>query len=808
MRVSLEWLREYVDIEMTPAELADALTLSGTAVDRVHTLGGGVTGVVVAQVVDVKPHPGADNLMLAVVDDGTSTREVVCGAPNLRPGMKSPLANVGATLPAVMDKPLKKAQIRGVESDGMLLAADELGIGDDHAGIIELSPDAAPGTDVHEVLPLEDVVFELEITPNRPDCMSVIGVAREVAALTGAKLRMPPAQMAEEGPDVRELATIRIEDPEGCPRYTARVVEGVRIGPSPAWMQRRLTSAGLRPISNIVDVTNYVLLETGQPLHAFDLDALAERTIVVRKAGRGEPMRTLDGVDRQLDERCVVIADAKIPVALAGVMGGEDSEVTERSTNILIESAHFDPTSILLTSKRLGLRSEASGRFERGVDPDGTSFAAARAARLMVELAGGKAAGGEIDVYPTVIEPHRVQFRPGQANRLLGIELTPEHMTQILESLGARVESGDILTVTAPSFRRDLEREVDLVEEIARVYGYDKIPSTLPSGGGAAAGLNRVQGLERDLRAGLMGQGLSQVITYSFMRPSDLDLLKLSGDDDRRRTVSLLNPLAETGEVLRTLLVPGMLRVASGNLNRGNRDLALFETGRAYLARSEDELPDEVETLAILMCGSSCPPSWADPERATDFFDLKGIIEDVVAGLGATGLDFAPAPEPFLSPGRAAAVMLNGRKAGYLGQLHPSVAAAFDLECDVYLAEIELARLLGAVEPRVFGPVGRFPNVKVDIAVIVDEGMLARKVESVIRAQGGSHLKSVRLFDVYQGLQVGAGKKSLAYALEYGSPEGTLTDEQAHGEMDRLIEALRSELGASIRGREREGDVS
>lgn len=806
MRVSLEWLKDYVDIEMSPAELADALSMSGTAVDRVLTLGGGVAEVIVAEVLEVKPHPAADTLRIAVVNDGATVREIVCGAPNLAAGMKSPLALEGATLPALSEEPVKKARIRGVESDGMLVSAAELGISEDHTGILELAREAVVGSDVHGVLPLEDIVLELEVTPNRPDCMCVVGVAREVAALTGAPLRMPPIELEETGPDAKGLARVIIEDPEGCPRYTARVVMGALTAPSPAWMQRRLTAAGLRPISNVVDVTNYVLLEVGQPLHAFDLELLGEHTIVVRRARRAEQIRTLDGVDRQLDDQSLVIADAKDPVALAGVIGGQDSEVTPSSTNILIESAHFDPTSILLTSKRLGVRTEASARFERGVDPSGTSFAAARAARLMAELAGGKVASGEIDVYPKVIEPVTLDLRPERTNAVLGISLEAGRMASILESLGARVETGVRLTVTVPTYRRDLEREIDLIEEVARIHGYDRIPSTVPRGGGFSSGLTADQRLAHRLSGALVSQGLSQVVNYAFMRPGDLDLLRLVPGDRRRSLVMLLNPLAETGEAMRSTMLPGMLRTAASNVNRGNRDLALFESGRAFISQGETELPHETDTHALLLVGDYFPGGWSEPARPADFFDMKGIVENLSSRARAVGLIFEVSDEPFLAPGRAASVMVGGRKAGYIGQLHPAVASAFDLEGEFYVAEIESEALLSASKPGVYAPVGRFPNVKVDIAVVVAESLEAKAVEDIIRSSGGDLLRSVRLFDLYRGPQVGEGNKSLAYALEFGSPESTLTDEQAHAELDRVIEALHRELGASIRGRKREGD--
>jgi len=720
--------------------------------------------------------------------------------------MKSPLATVGATLPAVSPKPLKRARIRGVESDGMLLAADELGIGEDHTGIIELPADSPLGADVHDLLPLEDVVFDLEITPNRPDCMSMIGVAREVAAVIGGTLRMPPADLREEGLPAVDLAKVVVRDAKGCPRYSARVVSGVEIAASPLWMQRRLTAAGLRPISNVVDVTNYVLLETGQPLHAFDLDVLGGRTIIVRKATPGETMNTLDGVKRELDVSCVVIADDREPVALAGIMGGEDSEVTDRSRNILIESAHFDPVSILLTSKRLGLRTEASGRFERGVDPDGTLYAAARAARLIQETAGGAIAPGEIDVYPVVIEPHAVHLRPDRANKLLGTEIPAEEMARTLRRLGAEVRPGEVLEVKAPSFRRDLEREIDLVEEVARVHGYGRIPATLPAGGGVDAGRSLPQSRGRDLVECLLGLGLCQVVTYSFMRAGDLDLLGLGPADGRRQAVRLLNPLAETGDVLRTMLLPGVLRVAAANVNRDNRDLALFETGRVFMCSDDGGLPEETETLGLLLHGSPYLPAWSRQGRDYDFFDLKGMVESLAGALGVCGLGFEPAEDAFLAPGQAAAVTIAGDQAGYVGRVHPGVAGAFGLEGDVFAGELSISRLIGSIPEKVYVPVGRFPSVKVDIAVVVDERTPASAVTEVVRSRGGADLRSARLFDVYRGPQAGEGRKSLAYALEYGSGAGTLTDEMAHAQMEGLIKALRDEFGASIRGRESEGE--
>jgi len=804
LRVSLEWLADYIDVDLPPEELAEILSMSGTSVERVHSIGKGSRGVVVGRVVDVRPHPLADSLRVAMVEDGSVVREIVCGAPNLREGMKTALAIPGARLPAISDKELRSATIRGVESDGMMCSGAELGISEDAGGILELGDEAPVGQMLNEILPMEDTVLELEITPNRPDCMSMVGIAREVAALTGAAIRMPRVEIYDPGEPVEDLVQVMIYDADECPRYTACVVSGVKVAPSPSWMQRRLLAAGLRPINNLVDVTNYVLLELGQPLHAFDLDLISRNTIVVRSAHQGEQITTLDGVDRQLDSRSLVIADAGKAVALAGIMGGEDTVVTERTVNVLIESACFEPTSILRTSKRLGLRSEASSRFEKGTDPGGTRKAARRAASLLFELAGGTVALGEVDVYPKPIMPVTVELRPARVNELLGTDVSRVDMAEILERLEMGVTgSGETFRVDVPTFRRDLEREVDLIEEIARIYGYGRIAASLPPGGGLDAGLTRGQRLDRSLVEVLVAQGLLETLTYSFMRSSDLDLLRAPGEDRLRDTVKLMNPLAETGEVMRTSILPGLLRVAANNINRGNRDLALFEFGRVFFARSPRELPLEVESVCILLCGQSGTLHWGSDEGPVDFYDLKGLVENLAAYLKIEEVGFEAVDRPHLAPGRGAIVTAGDAGAGYVGQLHPHVAEAFDVGVETYIAELDVGRLReSAGSAAGYRQVGRFPTVKVDIALVVDENLEGRRVEEVIKRQGGALMQSLRLFDVYRGPQVPEGKKSLAYALEFGSRERTLTDEEAHGVLGDIVESLEGALGVTLRGRE------
>ena len=803
MRVSLQWLEEYVNIGVSPVELAELLSMSGTSVDRVIEEGKGLAGIVVGQVTEVLPHPNADNLRIAIVDDGSTTRKVVCGAPNLEEGIKYALALPDARLPAISDKPLHSATIRGVKSEGMLVSGAEMGVNEDSSGIFELGRDAPVGVDINKVLSLEDVIFDLEITPNRPDCMSMVGIAREVAALTGESLHLPSIEVCEKGPPIDEMVKVLINDPKECPRYTARAIKGAKVIPSPLWMQRRLLAAGARPINNVVDVTNYVLLELGQPLHAFDLNLLGENTIVVRLAHHGELITTLDGVDRQLDDRSLVIADMRRPVALAGVMGGEDSEVSDRTTNILIESAYFEPTSVMRTSKRLGLRTEASSRFERGTDPEGTRYAADRAAQLMADLTGGVVASGDADVYTSPVLPVSIDLRPERVNRLLGTQINRDEIVEILKKLEMEIEENEVLEVKVPSFRRDLDREIDLIEEIARIHGYWGIPAAMPAGGGIDAGLSARQRLENRVVGGLSAQGLMEVWTDSFMQIEDLDRLRVPPGDTLRDLVVLMNPMTETGEAMRTTIIPGLLRVAGRNINRGNKDLALCETGRVFFAGEPGRLPTEIECVDIMISGNNGMYGWDGADRQVDFYDLKGLVENLGATLKIKHLTFERGQASFIMQGRCAEVFAGKQSVGCLGQLSPEVAEAFSLAGDFYVAELALAPLLDASGTDYeYRPVGRFPSVKVDIAVVVDEEVASGSVDNAIKKRGGDFLQSVRLFDVYRGHQITQGRKSLAYALEFSSADRTLTDEEANVELERVINSLEMEFGAQIRGRE------
>lgn len=806
MKVSMEWLSEYVDFDLGPDKVASLLSMSGTEVDKVTSLGSGVEGILVGRVVGVREHPNAENLRVVMVEDGSIVRQIVCGAPNLSVGMKTALALPGARLPLVSESMLKRANIRGVESDGMLCSGAEIGITSDASTIIELDREAEVGMDLGGLLPLQDVVLTLEITPNRPDCMSVIGVAREIAALTGLELKAPELNFPCGGPPATELARVEVKDPGACTRYSATVITGVEVGPSPPWMQRRLIATGFRPINNIVDATNYVLAETGQPLHAFDLGRLKDRTIIVRLARQGEVLSTLDGVDRQLDERALLIADTAAPLALAGIMGGLESEVTESTTDVLIESAHFDPTSILLTSKRLGLRTEASSRFERGTDPGGTVYAASRAAMLMLETAGGKISSGVIDVCSKPAQEENIELRPEKVRGVLGEDITDEMMLNILEKLEMKASKSKPFLVKVPTFRGDIDREIDLIEEIARVFGYEKIEESLPAGGGLEAGLSEEQKLTARIDGVLVAQGLMETVNYSLIEAADLEALKLSTGDSLMRAVRVVNPISGVGETLRTTMVPGLLRTAAINRSRGNSNLRLFERGKVFFARETGELPLEIDTVGLLLAGRRGEPLWGT-EGAMDLFDLKGIVENLGDALGLD-LDFEESERPYLESGHTTDVMIAGRRVGYVGRSSSAVLDAFELDGDIYLSEIEVGPLVEEAGRSItYSPVGRYPSVKVDIAVVVDEYVPSAAVEAKITEYAGHYLLSVELFDVYEGQQIPEGQKSLAFALEFGSHEGTLTDAEAHSRVDAIVKGLETDLGATLRGQRQSGSM-
>jgi len=795
MRVPLSWLREFTPVDDDPDAMATKLSMFGLKVDEVIRVGQGISGVVVGEVRAMREHPNADNLMLVRAYDGTAERDIVCGARNYVVGDRVPVALPGARLPNGMD--IERRVVRGETSDGMLCSARELQIADDHSGIMILDPDAPVGKDLVSALDLDDVIFDLDITGNRPDALSILGVARDVAILYELPLTIPPAGVTENGPEIGTLASVTIHDARGCPRYLARVIENVTLGPSPWWVRKRLMAAGMRPISNVVDVTNYVLLERGHPLHAFDLDKLAGSAIVVRHARKGEKLLTLDAEERALTKEDVLICDAERPVAIAGVMGGAESEVSETTTRILLESAYFTPERIAHTVRRLGMRSEASVRFEHGTDVENVPPAAARAAGLLASLAGGTVTRGALDVYPKPITRKPIRVRVARANALLGIDAPAGEMTGLLSALGCNVEaSRTTLRVTPPSWRPDIVIEENVVEEIGRLYGYENIPETLPRGG-RIGGLTLHQRRRRVARGALLGAGMSEAQTLSLLPPGFADRAGLPENHPMRGRLKLSNPLSEEESVLRPSLVPGLLLAAQRNAARSALPVTLFEIGIVFSPGRTGEVA-ESETLAFVIAGPT-PPTWYAPVRELDFSDGKGVLQTLTEGLGVRQLSFTATDGGGLGhPGRSAIVLAGETEIGSLMELLPTTAETLDLPRRVVVCELAVSALFEAITDSVAEAPPRFPGIARDVALIVPETTGVGDVEDRIRAAAAERVVTLQLFDVYRGEQIPGGTLSLAFSLTLRDPERTMTDADADAVMDAIGRAA-SEAGWTIR---------
>ena len=794
MRLSLNWLADFVDLDLEPQALADRLTMTGLEVEAVEAVTPEFSGVVVGKVLSVDRHPQADRLQVAAVTTGSQTYRVVCGAPNVQAGGLYPFAPPGATLAG--GHKIKAAKLRGVLSEGMLLAEDELGLSPDHVGLMEIPQDLPLGRDFAAALGLVDTVLEVAITANRADRLSVLGLAREVAALLDRPLRHPEVQVPPApGSDLQ--ARVTILDPVHCPRYAARLLTGLTVKPSPFWLRRRLQVAGLRAINNLVDVTNYVLLEFGQPLHAFDFMRLAGGEIVVRLPRPDEKSSTtLDGAVRQLDHETLLICDAEGPVALAGIMGGLDSEVTESTTQVLIESAYFNPRTIRRTSKRLGLSTEASYRFERGVDPEGVIHALERATQLMCQVGGGAAAAPRLDEYPAPIQHPRLNLRVSRANQVLGTDFSSEQMLHLLRRLHlpALAVDAENLVLQVPSFRGDLEREVDLVEEIARLAGFDAIPVTLPTGVVATPRPGPAAHLQLAAKEVLLGLGFFEVITYAF-QSERLGALMAALDAPVLR---LANPLSEEQAVMRTSLLPGLLDTLRRNTLRQNLDVRLFELSKVFEPRPGEDLPHEEHWLTGLMYGAREEVGWNTSRETVNFFDLKGAVETLLDGLLIPDVTFSPEGLPdYLRYG--ARVFSGKRDLGVLGELRPDLGDRLDLEGDLFVFNLKVAALCQTSVPPLFTPLPRYPAVYRDIALVLPESVPAARVAETLFEHGRPWLVEARLFDVYAGDPVPPGKRSLAFRLSYRDPERTLTDELVNSHHQALVTALEKDLGAELR---------
>jgi len=822
MKVSLKWLRDYVDIKLAPEELAERLTMSGLEVKSIQTIGGTWDNVVIGEVVALNPHPNADRLKLATVDLGTGQVTTVCGAPNIGLGQRVTFAHIGARLidPHTEEAMLlKPAKIRGVASEGMVCSEKELGISDSHEGILVLPPEAPIGAPLGAYL--GDIIFDLDVTPNRPDCLSVIGVAREIAALTGEPLHLPKINYKETEESIDSFASVDIAEPDLCPRYCASLISGIKIAPSPGWLQQHLNSCGMRPINNVVDVTNYVMLEYGQPLHAFDYHKLKGRQIIVRRAGNGENITSLDGTKRALNPDILLIADKEEAVAVAGIMGGLDSEVTAQTDAILLESANFNQAAIRRGCSHLQLQSEASIRFDKGLNSELPLLPLRRATQLLLELAGGKAAKGIIDVYPGKPEPKLISLTAREVERLSGLKVNVGEILKVIKALGFECQegnSGSPISVPVPYWRSDVKCSADLVEEVVRIIGYEKIPITrlgspLPQQKSKLSPSAQQGDLREKLRNILTGFGFQEILTYSLVSLEKLQ--KLSPKLELKiPPLKVANPMTKEQEYLRTSLRAGLLATLSHNQKFEQAGIRFFEIGKVFLpqhspviatlsetkgkqSQEEKELPQEREMLCAVLGGPSAELSWQADKEPLDFFDAKGVVESLLNQLGLKA-SFNTGDDEILFPGRGADIIVEDDKVGIVGDVHPRVAQAFELSNTICLIEIDLEKVLTKITGiKEYQPIPRFPSVTRDIALVVDEQVSYRRVENIIRSF--PLVKHVILFDLYRGEQIPEGKKSFAIRIVYQSPSHTLTDEEVDQTQEQMLARLHQELGATLR---------
>ncbi|MBR5157162.1 MAG: phenylalanine--tRNA ligase subunit beta [Clostridia bacterium] len=790
MKIPMSWLNDYTDISgITPEEYNHALTMTGSKVEGVENIGDEVQNVVTAKILSVEQHPDADKLKVCQVDTGSETIQIITGADNVKPGQIVPVALDGAILPGGMK--IKKGKLRGLPSNGMMCSYEEIGMTkedfpDAEYGILILDENLPLGKDIREVFGLDENIVEFEITSNRPDCLSVIGLARETAVTFNRPFSVKAPEVKGADGDINDYIKIDVKDTEICKRYSAKVVKNVKIGPSPKWMVDRLKACGIRSINNIVDITNYVLLEYGQPMHAFDLSFLEGAQINVRRAADGEEMVTLDGEQRRLDSTMLVICDAKKPVAVAGVMGGENSEVKEDTKTILFESANFFGTSVRRTAQKLGLRTESSARYEKGLDPNNTEPALLRACELVEMLGCGEVVGGWIDINNAEEKQNRIPFDSDKINNFLGCDVSRDDMVKTLTALGFTFDGGDVIS---PSFRADVEGFADVAEEVVRIFGYDKIPSTLMRSETVAAVKTRSQMAEDKIKNILTACGMYEIITYSFTNPNLFDKLCIPADSELRNVVKISNPLGEENSIMRTTGLSSMMETLARNANFKASDARLFELAKIYLPVDGELLPDEQQEIVLGMFGGC------------DFYDLKGITEALLDGMNVLKYRFVPlTDDPTFHPGRATALMIGNKQAGVLGQIHPQVCDNYDIAGEVYAAQISFKAVLeAAADEKQYKPLPKYPAVVRDLAILADENVLAADVEEIIKKKSKNLFAGLVLFDVYQGKQVPEGKKSMAYSLTLQSDEKTLTDEDTSKTVQDILDALKDKLGAELR---------
>ena len=805
MNTSLSWIKAYVpDLDVTAQEYTDAMTLSGTKVEGYEIMDADLDKIVIGQIDKIEKHPDADKLIICQVNIGTETIQIVTGAPNVKEGDKVPVVLAGGCVAGGHEPgsrvaggiKIKKGKLRGVESDGMMCSIEELGSSKDmypnapESGIYIMPEDAEVGADAVKALGLDDVVFEYEITSNRVDCFSVVGIAREAAATFRKEFHPPVVTPTGNSEDVNDYIKVTVKDEELCPRYCARVVKNIKIGPSPEWMQRRLASVGIRPINNVVDITNYVMEEYGQPMHAYDLDTIAGHEIIVRRAENGEKFTTLDGQERQLDDSILMICDGEKSVGIAGIMGGENSMITDNVQTMLFEAACFDGTNIRKSSKKVGLRTDASGKFEKGLDPNNAQAAIDRACQLVEELGAGEVVGGMVDVYGTKREPVRVPFDADAINELLGTDIPKEDMLSYFKMIDLEYDE-NTNEVIAPTFRQDLLRLADLAEEVARFYGYDNIPTTLPKGEATTGKLSFKLRIEEVARNIAEFCGFSQAMTYSFESPKVFDKLLLPEDSELRKAVEIMNPLGEDYSIMRTTSLNGMLTSLATNYNRRNKNVRLYELGNIYLPKTLPltELPEERMQFTLGMYGKG------------DFFHMKGVVEEFFekAGLHKKEIYRPDSGKPYLHPGRQANIVYDGVVVGYLGEVHPDVADTYGIGERAYIAVVDMPEIVSrAGFDRKYEGIAKFPAVTRDISMVVPKEIMVGQIEEVIEQKGGSYLESYKLFDLYEGAQIKAGYKSIAYSIVFRAKDKTLEDADVTKAMGHILKELEG-MGIELR---------
>ena len=805
MLISLNWLKEYIDITVPVDELSETLTMLGLEIEAISRPGDEISNVVTGKILSIEPHPNAEKLVVCKTDVGEQEPlQIICGAKNMKEGDVVPTAKIGARLAGGFE--ITKRKMRGIESYGMMCAADELGLGNDHSGLLIMDPTLPVGIDVKPLLGLDDVIFEIEVTPNRNDWSSMLGVARELSAYYGIPFKVPDIKLTESGGDISSFTSITIEEPALCPRYAGRILRGVKVGPSPQWLSQKLIAAGQRPINNIVDITNFVLLETGHPLHAFDYDRLKENRIIVRQARKGEKMVTLDGESRELSPGMLVIADAENPVALAGIMGGHDSEVTEKTVNIFLESAYFNPVSIRKTARAFSLMTEASQRFQRGADPEMVHYAINRAAALMQKLAGGTIVEGILDEYPQPFNFPKITLRYKRTIQVLGENISPEKQQNYLQALGFKKEkeTAEQADFRVPSWRPDCKLEEDLIEEIARLYGYNNFASVPPSVAPAQSVIYPEARKIQALRHFLSALGLTEIMSMTFSNP---DEVKQSGLESTpypyRNLVMLQNPITERFTGMRTTLIPRMLQTISTNIHRGRSDLAIFEVGPVFFQNEKEaELPTQSLNLAIALSGKAGNHHWSTKPRDIDFYDLKGIFEETAKFFNTEmSLDSSDDFSSLFLPGQSTQIKKNGGEViGILGTVSPEVCKNFDVEQEIYLFEIQLDSLIKIPDtPVQFKPIPIYPPSLRDLAIVVDDSISAESLLGTIRKYGGKLLKKVDIFDIYKGKQIPDNKKSIAFNLIFQSETRTLREKDTERAIKSILKALEKEYGATLR---------